>query len=388
MWINEVLRPLIGKFVVVYFDDILVYSKSEEEHLGHLRSVFDLLRKYKLYGKMEKCDFMVPSMVFLGYVVSKEGISMDPSKVEAIKSWLTPSSITEVRSFHGLASFYRRLIKDFSTIVSLITDCLKKGTFEWHKSAQTAFECLKDKLSSSPILALPNFKMLFELECDASGVGIRAILVQEKWPVAYFCEKLNGSKLNYSTYNKEFYAMVRAIDHWSHYLKPRPFVLFCDHEPLKYVNGQYKLNLRDMPSALSRMHYMLSILEAWVLGFSFIKELYESDPDFGLLLCSSPNMSKGPYVVQDGFLFKNKGLCIPKGSIRDLLIREANGGGLVGHFGNTKTLEIPNEHFYWPCMIKDFQALITRCSTYHQAKSAFHKGLYNPLRTPNQPWED
>ncbi|GJY33328.1 gag-pol polyprotein [Tanacetum coccineum] len=178
---NEVLRPLIGKFVVVYFDDILVYSKSEEEHLGHLRSVFDLLRKHKLYGKLEKCDFMVPSVVFLGYVVSKEGISMDPSKVEAIKSWPTPSSITE-------------------------------GTFEWHKSAQEAFEYLKDKLSSAPILALPNFDMLFELECDASGVGIGAVLVQEKRLVAYFSEKLNGSKLNYSTYDKEFYAMKTMKD--------------------------------------------------------------------------------------------------------------------------------------------------------------------------------
>ncbi|GKA02997.1 putative gag-pol polyprotein [Tanacetum coccineum] len=140
--------------------------------------------------------------------------------------------------------------------------------------------------------------------------------------------------------------------------------------------------------ALSRRHSMLSILEARVIGFSFIKELYESDPDFGPLLCSSPNLSKGPYVVQDGFLFKNGRLCIPKGSIRDLLIREAHGGGLAGHFGNTKTLEILNEHFYWPCMIKDVQTLITRCSTCHQAKSTFHKGLYTPLPTPNQPWED
>ncbi|GKA02998.1 putative nucleotidyltransferase, ribonuclease H [Tanacetum coccineum] len=139
---NEILRPLIGKFVVVYFDDILVYSKSKEEHL-----------------------------------VSKEGIYMDPSKVEAIKSWPISSSITEVRRFHGLASFYRRFKKKFSTIVSPITDCLKKVTFEWHKSAQAAFECLKDKLSSAPILALPNFDMLFELECDASGVGIGAVLV-------------------------------------------------------------------------------------------------------------------------------------------------------------------------------------------------------------------
>ncbi|GJV06613.1 gag-pol polyprotein [Tanacetum coccineum] len=307
MWIvtNEVLRPLIGKFVVVYFDDILVYSKSEEEHL-----------------------------------VSKEGISMDPSK----------------------------------------------GTFEWHKSAQAAFEFLKDKLSSSPILSLPNSKMLFELECDASGVSIRAVLVQEKRSIAYFSEKLNGSKLNYSTHDKEFYAMVWAIDHWSHYLKPRPFVLFSDHEALKYVNGQHKLNLKDMPSGWNFFKCTLLCLNTRLVPQMWWQTLFPED--FGPLLCSSPNMSKGPYVVQDVFLLKNGRLCIHKGSIRDLLIRESHGGGLAGHFGNTKTLEILNEHFYWPCMIKDVQALITRCSTCHQAKSTFHKGLYTPLPTLNQPWED
>nr|GEY36726.1 hypothetical protein [Tanacetum cinerariifolium] len=239
---NEVLIPLIGKFIVVYFDDILVDSKSEEEHLGHLRSVFDLLRKHKLYGKLEKCDFMVPSVVFLGYVVSKEGISMDLSKVEAIKS-------------------------------------------------------------------SPRGKN------DASGVGIGAVLVQEKRPIAYFSEKLNGSKLNYSTYEKEFYAM--------HKLNPRHAKWVEFLQMYSFVSKHKAGSSNVVADALSRRHSMLSIFEARVLGFSFIKELYESDRDFGPLLYSSPNMSKGPYVVQDGFIFKNGRLCIPKGSIQDLLIREA-----------------------------------------------------------------
>nr|GEV77182.1 hypothetical protein [Tanacetum cinerariifolium] len=240
---NEVLRPLIGKFVVVYFYDILVYSKSEEEHLGHLRSVFDLLRKYKLYGKLEKCNFMVPSVVFLGYVVSKEGISIDPSKVKAIKSCPTPSSITE----HKLNPRHARWV--------------------------------------------------------------------------------------------EFLQMY------------------------SFVSKQKVGSLNVVVNALSRRHYMLSILEARVLGFSFIKELYESDPDFGPLLCLSPNLSKGPYVVQDGFLFKNGRLCIPIGSIQDLLIRESHDGGLAASIeAETKIKEIKRLH-------EQVKAKIEKANKIYKAKA-------------------
>ncbi|XP_074278018.1 uncharacterized protein LOC141601622 [Silene latifolia] len=169
---NEVLKPFLVKSVVVYLDDILVYSQSKEDHFKHLRKVFETLRGQKLYGKKEKCSFLVESVIFLGYVVSKDGVSVDQSKIEAIKSWPTPKSITEVRSFQGLASFYRRFIKDFSTITSPITECLKKGTFVWTEAAQRAFETIIQRLCEAPVLALPDFTQPFEVECDASGVGI------------------------------------------------------------------------------------------------------------------------------------------------------------------------------------------------------------------------
>lgn len=217
---NEVFRPFIGKFVVVYLDDILVYSGGEDEHLGHLRQVFEALQKQKLYAKLEKCDFMQQEIGFLGYIVTNKGIKVDPKKVEAIASWPTPTTVTQVRSFHGLASFYRRFIKKFSTIMSPITECTKHGKFTWTQQAQKVFELMKEKMCNAPILALPDFAQPFEVECDASGTGIGAVLTQGGKPVCYFSEKLNSSKLNYSTYDKEFYAMVRALDHWSHYLKP------------------------------------------------------------------------------------------------------------------------------------------------------------------------
>ena len=157
---------------MVYLDDILVYSWSMEEHFDHLRKVFATLRMQKLYGKKEKCAFLVESVVFLGYVVSKDGVSVDQTKIEAIKSWPSPKTVSEVRSFQGLASFYRRFIRDFSTITSPITECLKKGAFAWNDVAQRAFESIKRKLCEAPILALPDFTQPFEVECDASGVGI------------------------------------------------------------------------------------------------------------------------------------------------------------------------------------------------------------------------
>ena len=124
---NEVLKPFIGHFVVVYFDDILVYSRNEEDHKTHLRQVFQVLREQRLYAKMEKCEFFTLQLTFLGYVVSAKGIQVDPSKVEAIQTWPVPKSVTEVRSFHGLASFHRRFIKDFSSLMAPITECLKRG---------------------------------------------------------------------------------------------------------------------------------------------------------------------------------------------------------------------------------------------------------------------
>jgi len=210
---NEVLRPFLNDFIVVYLDDILVYSKSNEDHVIHLRKLFEKLREVKLYGKLEKCIFMNPTVAFLGYIVTREGVHVDPEKVKAVQTWSTPTNVHEVRIFHGLASFYRRFIKNFSTIMAPITELTKKGGFEWGVNAQRAFEKVKDMLCNAPVLVLPDFDKVFEVECDASGIGIGAVLIQEKKPVCYFSEKLSGAKLNYSTYDREFYAIVRVHDH-------------------------------------------------------------------------------------------------------------------------------------------------------------------------------
>lgn len=160
---NEVLRPFLGKFIVVYLDDILVYSRKVEEHLDHLRQLFEVLREQRLYGKLEKCSFLMHEVRFLGYIVGRQGVKVDPAKVEAIRTWPTPTTITQVRSFHGLASFYRRFVRNFSTVMSPITDCTKKEVFTWTREAQRAFEDIKKGMFNPPILKLPDFNKPFEV---------------------------------------------------------------------------------------------------------------------------------------------------------------------------------------------------------------------------------
>ena len=150
---NEVLRPFIGLFVVVYFDDILIYSKSTEEHLEHLHAVFDALRTARLFGNLEKCTFCTTRVSFLGYVVTPQGIEVDSSKIDAIQSWPTPSTVTQIRSFLGLAGFYRRFVRDFSSIAAPLHELTKKGIpFSWGPAQEEAFTILKDKLTHAPLL--------------------------------------------------------------------------------------------------------------------------------------------------------------------------------------------------------------------------------------------
>ncbi|KAH9705002.1 Endonuclease [Citrus sinensis] len=282
----------------------LYECKGLDEHIEHLQSVLTVLRKEKLYANLKKCSFCRNQIVFLGYVVSAKAIEVDEEKVKAIKEWPTPKRVSEVRSFHGLASFYRRFVKDFSTLAAPLTEIVKKHVgFKWGSEQERAFNLIKEKLVSIPLLVLPDFAKTFEIECDALGIGIGAVLMQEGRPIAYFSEKLSGAALNYPTYDKEMYALVRALETWQHYLLPKEFVIHTDHESLKHLKGQGKLRKRHakwvefiepfpyvikykqgkenvVADALSRRYALISTLNAKLLGFEYIKELYVNDPDF------------------------------------------------------------------------------------------------------------
>ncbi|MCI12267.1 retrotransposon protein, partial [Trifolium medium] len=177
-YMNRIFHPFLDKFVVVFIDDILIYSKSEEEHKEHLRIVLQMLREKKLYAKLSKCEFWMKEISFLGHVISSEGIAVDPAKVDAVLQWSTPESVSEIRSFLGLAGYYRRFIEGFSKLAMPLTQLTRKNQpFVWHKNCEESFQELKRRLMTAPVLVLSDAKEPFEVYCDASKMGLGGVLM-------------------------------------------------------------------------------------------------------------------------------------------------------------------------------------------------------------------
>jgi hypothetical protein len=183
---NDVLCPFLRRFVLVFFDDILIYSKTWADHLRHLRAVLAELHRHVLFVKRSKCIFGSPFVAYLGHIISAHGVAMDSAKVQAIHGWPAPRSARAVRGFLGLAGYYRKFVHDYGKIAAPLTALLKKEGFSWNNDAQAAFQALKAAVTSAPVLALPDFTKVFIVECDASTHGFGAVMLQEHHPIAYF----------------------------------------------------------------------------------------------------------------------------------------------------------------------------------------------------------
>ncbi|GKF02408.1 putative reverse transcriptase domain-containing protein, partial [Tanacetum coccineum] len=238
---NRMCKPYLDKFMIVFIDDILIYSRNKKEHEEHLKTILELLKKEELYAKFSKCEFWINTVKFIGHVIDSSGIHVDPAKIEAVKNWASPTTPSEIRQFLGLVGYYRRFIEGFSKI------------FDWGEEQEEAFQLLKQKLCAAPILALPEGNEDFVVYCDASIKGLCAVLMQRMKVIAYASRQLKIHEKNYTTYDLELGAVVFALKIWRYYLYGTKCVVFTDHKSLQNIRDQKDLNMRQR-----RMEKLLS----------------------------------------------------------------------------------------------------------------------------------
>src|SRR5574338_502890 len=243
---NRIFRDYLDKFVLIFIYDILIYSKTVEEHKSHLHLVLSRLGEKDLKAKFSKCVFWKEEVHFLGHVISAKGISVNPNKIVAIQAWKRPSTVGEVRSFMGMAGYYRRFIKDYSKMSSPLTNLTRKNQpFIWTEKCEQAFSRIKEALVNVPVLRVPEGNENLVVYTDASGSGLGAVLMQQDQVVAYASRQLKPHETRYATHDLELAAVVYALKLWRHYLLGAKFILYTDHKALKYLFSQKDLNMRQ-----------------------------------------------------------------------------------------------------------------------------------------------
>lgn len=239
---NTIFAPYLRHFVLVFFDDILIYSKSLKDHRMQLEIVFQTLAKHKLFAKKKsKCVFVVTQIAYLGHIITEQGLSTDPDKIVAVQNWPLPKDITQLRSFLVLAGYYRRFVRHFGIICKPLHDMLRKNAFSWGPEQSKAFETLKHRLATALVLTLPDFSKPFTLEANACGYGIGAVLKQEgqrRQPITYFSKTLSATAQSQSTYDKEALAILEAVKKWRHYFLGSKLIIRTDQQSLKYLSDQ------------------------------------------------------------------------------------------------------------------------------------------------------
>jgi hypothetical protein len=243
---NSVFMDYLHKFVVVFIDDILIYSQNEQEHEEHLMKVLQRLRDCQLYAKLSKFEFWISKVLFLGHIINRDGLALNPKKVAAILDWKAPRDVRGIKSFIGMVGYYRCFIEGFSKIARPMKTLLaKKAEFKWTLACQESFETLKEKLTTSPVLILPDVHKPFLVYCDASHTSLGCVLMQEGRVVAYSSRKLKIHEKNYTTHDLELAAVVHALKTWTHYLYGKKCDIYMDHKSLKYIFTQLELNMRQ-----------------------------------------------------------------------------------------------------------------------------------------------
>ncbi|CAH9095864.1 unnamed protein product [Cuscuta epithymum] len=416
---NAILAPYLRKFVTVFFDDILIYSRSHEEHLGHLRQVLSCLLYHEFYLKLAKCVFCQESTEYLGHIITKEGVKVDPNKIVAIESWPIPKTVRQLRGFLGLSGYYRRFIKGYATIASPLTDLLQKDKFIWSASATQAFQDLKMAFTTAPVLCLPNFSLKFVVETDASNVGIGAVLMQQDHPISYFSKKIGPKLQTASTYIQELYAITEAVRKWRQYLLGSSFIIRTDHQSLKtlfshviltpeqhkYVDKllgfDFQIEFKpgkdnSAADSLSRIHeHPVCLLLASRPTPEFLDVLRAENQTFNDLRHLHTQLEAGAlpsdYTTNNGvLLYKRRYYLSPNSSLIDDLLHDFHCSKMGGHTGPKRTLVKLASIFYWPHMRRTVDEYVSSCLTCQQTKyiTKAPAGLLQPLPIPEQVWNE
>jgi hypothetical protein len=432
---HKIFQDLLDQGVVIFLDDILIYSKSADEHERLLREVFTRLRTHQLYAKESKCELWRTEVTFLGHVINARGVSMESCKVEAITRWPSPNDPSDIRSFLGLAGFYRRFVRGFSTIAAPLTDLLVKGRkFEWSDAAEHAFQSLKFALTHAPILRPYDRHLPCTVDLDASDFAVGAVLLQgtgtDLHPVAFESRRLNRAERNYSARDREQLAVVHATHKWRHYLLGQPVTVRTDHRPLLYPLGlqfmksrhhrweeqlaQFDLNLmyregrlNIVPDALSRRpdhkidppanQPVLATATVSTVGpdptlLTAVRRATSSDPYAQMVISRMvlADTAYGHFSLENGLLYCSDRLYVPPvPELRSQVLALNHDCTIAGHFGMDKTEELTTRSFFWPSMQRDIREYIRTCDKCQRNKPSNRvpAGPLQPLPIPAYPWE-
>ncbi|KAJ8356966.1 hypothetical protein SKAU_G00197600 [Synaphobranchus kaupii] len=411
--VNDVLRDLLGKTVFVYIDDILIFSKSPQEHILHVREVLQRLLENQLFVKAEKCSFHVSSVPFLGFIIEEGSIRADPVKVKAVTEWPQPTSRKHLQQFLGFANFYRRFIRNYSVIAAPLTKLTSTAfSFCWNSEAQRAFEQLKTRFSSAPILCHPDPSRQFTIEVDASDTGVGAILSQRAaldnklHPCAFFSRRLSSAERNYDVGDRELLAIKLALEEWRHWLEGAgtPFVVLTDHQNLIYLRSAKRLNARQARWSLffARFNFSLSYrpgsrnIKADALSRVFSLPSSPADPE--PILPASCMVAAVSWRIEeivrsaqtshpDPRNNPNPSLFVPD-SVRSQVLEWVHASCLACHPGVARTTTLVRRSFWWPTLKEDTRAFVLACSVCARSKASHQppSGRLLPLPVPGRPW--
>ncbi|KAI2663045.1 Transposon Tf2-6 polyprotein [Labeo rohita] len=413
-FVNEVFRDMLNRWVIVYIDDILIFSSSYTEHVHHVRAVLNRLIQHQLYAKEEKCQFHQEKISFLGYVISPEGVAMDDSKVNAVRDWPRPKTLKELQRFLGFSNFYRRFIRNFSTIAGPLTSMVKKGSIRlsWSPEAVHAFNDLRLRFTSAPILKHPDPQLPFIVEVDASSTGVGAVLSQRQgenpktFPCAFFSHKLSSAERNYDVGNRELLAIKLALEEWRHWLEgaQHPFTILTDHKNLEYLRTAKVLNHRQARWALffTRFHFTINYRPGTQnIKADALSRIHEPDhttlPPETILPASvlvAPVIWDIMTEVTEAHTRDPPPTDCPDNrtyvpaELRPRVLSMVHSTPSSGHPGIEATIDLLLNRFWWPSLRSDTATFVKNCVVCSTTKASRQRpaGLLQPLPVPNRPW--